>query len=156
ASIGTSIDGKLATATFRWMPAEPGDYSIGFVAKNGGAKAPVRTYLIHVAPKYPYAYRLSDDKVGYWAGVLQPAVVHKTPSKTAPAVTKLELRTEDANTHNIVLVLEALEKKPGDMWYRVRLPILPNNTTGWVQKSALGDLYKVDTHVYVDLKKLTI
>src|SRR5262249_30804762 len=116
ASIGTSVDGKLATATFNWLPSQPGDYSIGFVAKTGAASAPVRTYLIHVNPKYPYAYTLTDDTIGHWAAVLEPAVARKAPNPSAPAVTKLELRTEDANTQNIVLVLGALERSPSDVW----------------------------------------
>ncbi|MEY2430380.1 MAG: hypothetical protein QOC92_105, partial [Acidimicrobiaceae bacterium] len=37
-------------------------------------------------------------------------------------------------------------------WYHVRLAILPNNSTGWVPKKALGRLYTVHTHLYVDLK----
>ena len=32
----------------------------------------------------------------------------------------------------------------------MRLPILPNNSTGWVQARYLGDLYTVHTHLYVD------
>src|SRR5262249_45625496 len=69
ASIGTSVYGKLATATFRWLPAEPGDYSLGFIAKTGVATSPTRTYVIHVTPMYPYAYRLTDDKIAHWAAV---------------------------------------------------------------------------------------
>ena len=39
-----------------------------------------------------------------------------------------------------MLVLEGLDKSPQETWYRVRLPILPNNSTGWVPGSALGEL----------------
>ena len=37
----------------------------------------------------------------------------------------------------------------------MRLPILPNNSTGWVPRRALGDIYAVHTHLYVDREKLT-
>jgi lipoprotein-anchoring transpeptidase ErfK/SrfK len=36
----------------------------------------------------------------------------------------------------------------------VRLPILPNNTTGWVPRSALGGYRFVRTHLVVDLHSL--
>ena len=58
-------------------------------------------------------------------------------------------------TQNLVLVLGGVELDRRTTWYRVRLPILPNNSTGWVQRSALGDLYTVRTHLYVNLKTLT-
>jgi hypothetical protein len=156
ASIGTSAGDKLATATFRWVPAEPGDYSIGFVAKTGKATAPVRTYLIHVTPKFPYTFTLTDDKLAHWAPVVhRTTVVHKAPSASSPVVTKLDSVTSDTKTRNIVLVLEGLDKSPSESWYRVRLPILPNNTVGWIRSGDLGDLYEVNTHLYVDTEKLT-
>src|SRR5262249_48043837 len=62
ASIGSTSHGKRATATFSWLPSTIGEYSLAFVAKGGGATAPVRTYVIHVNPRFPYSYRLTDDK----------------------------------------------------------------------------------------------
>ena len=156
ASIGTSIDGKRATATFRWLPAEPGDYSIGFVAKTGVSKAPVRTYLIRVSPRYPYAFKLTDDKIAHWAPLVhRTTVVHAAPNASSRVVSNLDLKTTDMQTTNIVLVLDGLERSRTESWYRVRLPILPNNSTGWVKASDLGDLYEVDTHLYVNTKTLT-
>ena len=156
ASIGTSIDGKQATATFRWVPAEPGQFTIGFVARTGGSTAPVRTYVINVSPKYPYAYRLTDDKIARWAAVVHATtVVHASPSASSPVVTKLDAVTSDMKTRNIVLVLDGLDRNPGQTWYHVRLPILPNNTKGWIRSADLGDLYEVDTHLYVDTEHLT-
>ena len=42
----------------------------------------------------------------------------------------------------------------GRSWVRVRLPILPNNTTGWVPRSALGGVVPTDTRLVVDLERL--
>ena len=156
ASIGSSNKGRTTRATFRWLPLKPGDYSIGFVAKAGaGASAPVRTYLIRVNPKYPHSYRLTDERTAHWAPMLEPALVRSQPKRTARVVTRLDTTTPD-ETRNLVLVLEGLDKSPQETWYRVRLPILPNNSTGWVPGSALGGLVKVNTHVYVDRAKLTL
>jgi hypothetical protein len=58
-------------------------------------------------------------------------------------------------TQNIVLVLASVEVAPGQTWYEVRLPILPNNSTGWVPRDAVGNLYTVHTHLYVDRERFT-
>ena len=102
----------------------------------------------------PHRFGLTDATVARWAGVMRPALVHRSPSDAAPAVTRLETTTTDG-TANIVLVLAGVELKGDQTWYRIRLPILPNNTTGWVRKSALGDLYTVDTHLYINRSALT-
>ncbi len=155
ASIGSSMHGNVARATFRWRPSAPGEYSIGFVARSGaGASAPIRTYVIRVNPTYPQRYQLTDRKLGHWAAVLKRAVVRAQPKASARVVTRLELRTSD-NTQNVVLVLDGLDKSTHETWYRIRLPILPNNSTGWVPRRALGDLFKVNTHLYIDREKLT-
>jgi hypothetical protein len=153
--VGSSSNGGKATATFRWRPEEPGDYTLGFVARTGGASAPVRTYLIRVSPTYPYAYPLTDAKIAHWAPLVRDAVVRSAPRPSAKVVTKLGMNTNDLETRQIVLVLDGLDKTRGDTWYHVRLPILPNNSTGWVKARDLGDLYAVDTHLYIDRGKLT-
>jgi hypothetical protein len=148
----SSSAGKVARATFRWVPAQAGDFAIQFAAvTNHGVSAPKLTYLIHVNPK---AYTLTDAKIAHWAAVLKPAVVRVQPSASARAVTTLETTTTD-NTQNIVLVLNGIDLSSKETWYRVRLPILPNNSTGWVSSAALGGLYTVHTHLYVDLAKET-
>jgi lipoprotein-anchoring transpeptidase ErfK/SrfK len=58
-------------------------------------------------------------------------------------------------TQNIVLVLASVDVAPGQTWYEVRLPILPNDSTGWVPRDALGNLYEVRTHLYVNRETFT-
>jgi lipoprotein-anchoring transpeptidase ErfK/SrfK len=150
AEVSSSV-GKVAHATFRWVPLKGGDYTIQFAASNDqGASAPKRTYTIHVNAK---AYALTDQKIGKWAVVLKPAVVRAQPKLAAHAVTTLETTTTD-ETQNVVLVLDGIDVSPRETWYRVRLPILPNNVTGWVPSTALGQLYTVHTHLYIDRAKL--
>jgi L,D-transpeptidase-like protein len=155
-----SADGSTATATFTWLPTQAGDYTVQFTASLVGVNdvAPTLTYVIHVAPKvvkdrYPRSYKLSDEKVARWAAVLRAAVVRAQPRASARKVTTLETWTTD-DTQNIVLVLKAIAVSPRLTWYRVRLPILPNNSTGWVQSRYLGPLFAVHTHLYVDRARL--
>ena len=40
------------------------------------------------------------------------------------------------------------------MWVKARLPVLPNNTTGWVPRGALGGYVAVRTRLIVDSERL--
>jgi hypothetical protein len=86
--------------------------------------------------------------------VLKPVLARTKPSASAHQIATLQTMTGDG-TQNIVLVLDGVDVGENQTWYRVRLPILPNNTTGWVQARYLGDLYKVRTHLYIDRKHFT-
>jgi lipoprotein-anchoring transpeptidase ErfK/SrfK len=143
----SSIAGSVATATFRWTPSYGGDFTIGFAASIHGHKAVgTRTYTIHVTP---HVVSLTNAKVAHWAAVLQPTVARSAPRDVAHAVTTLDTVTTD-NTQNDVLVLGSISFGPTETWYHVRLPILPNNSTGWVPSTGLSALYAVYTHLYVD------
>jgi hypothetical protein len=74
------------------------------------------------------------------------------PSPTAPSVGVLQPTTTDGTT-NIVLVL-AETSRPDGLWSRVRLAELPNNSTGWVPRAALGGYQFVHTHLVVDRARL--
>ena len=132
-----SSDGVAARATFKWKPDLAGDYTVKFTATQVGTTvvAPTLTYLIHVKGivlHYPLTTKLTTDKTAHWAQVLSRAPVYSQPKASSRQVTKLDTMTTDG-THNIVLVLSQTDVADDETWYRVRLPILPNNSTGWVQ-----------------------
>jgi hypothetical protein len=86
----------------------------------------------------------------WWATVASPAAVGRTPGGTTVAT--LGTSTPEGTT-NLVLALGST--RHGDVeWVHVRLPVLPNNTTGWVPRSALGGYHFVTTHLVVDLRRL--
>ncbi len=158
ATVSNYADNGKSRAVFRWRPTEAGDYMLEFVASTGpGASAPPLTYLIRVNPniRYPHSYTLTDAKIGHWAKVLRRTVVRSQPRSSARAVTTLDLLTPD-DTQDLVLVLDGVDQSTTKTWYRIRLAILPNNSTGWVPKEALGDLVTVTTHVYIDRANYTI
>jgi hypothetical protein len=153
-------DGSTAAGTFTWIPRRAGDYTVQFTASLVGVNdvAPTLTYVIHVAPKvakasYPRSYKLSDEDVAHWAAVLRATVVRAQPRASARKVTMLDSWTTD-DTQNIVVILKAIAVSSRLTWYQVRLPILPNNSTGWVQSRYLGPLFAVHTHLYVDRGRL--
>ncbi len=106
---------------------------------------------------FPHLATLTNAKIGHWAPVVRSVGAHFKPSASSYVVTKLPLATSDG-TQNVVLILSEDDLSPSQVWYKVRLPILPNNSTGWVQKSALGNVYLVHTHIYVnrETQRLTL
>ena len=65
---------------------------------------------------------------------------------------RLDLLTPEG-TSNLVSVVEE-KVVDGARWLRVRMPVLPNNTTGWVPRGSLGGLVPVDTRLVIDLQRL--
>jgi lipoprotein-anchoring transpeptidase ErfK/SrfK len=87
-----------------------------------------------------------------WAPVARTVVARAAPRADGRPIARLELQTPEG-TSNLVSVVAATVRD-GSRWLRVRLPVLPNNTTGWVPRSALGGLVPVDTRLVVDLERL--
>ena len=99
--------------------------------------------------------RLLDrsETVYRWAPVVRTTKARRSPSASAPVVATVGTRTPE-DTTNIVLVL-GHRSVHGALWVRARLAVLPNNTTGWLPRSALGGYQFVHTHLVVDLERLT-
>jgi hypothetical protein len=76
------------------------------------------------------------------------------PSPNADVVARLETRTPEG-TPNIVLVLKRGRDAAGGLWVHVRLPVLPNERTGWIPREVLGGYGVVRTRLEVDLRQLT-
>lgn len=103
---------------------------------------------------YPRTIKLTDDKVAHWAVLMRRAVVRSKPSLAGRIVTILPTGTTDG-TQNDVLVLARVDISPRQSWYRARLPILPNNKVGYIQKRDLSALFTVHTHLYVNRGSMT-
>jgi hypothetical protein len=93
--------------------------------------------------------------VSRWAFVLKPVVARAAPDPGADAVARLRLRTQDG-TNELVMALQRVSDASGRRWVRVRLPILPNGSTGWVPQEALGGFHRVHTWLRVDTKRLRV
>jgi hypothetical protein len=102
----------------------------------------------------PVELRDSSSHVSYWATVVKPVAVRETPRLGGRIVARLETRTPE-DTSNIVLVLRRAKDASGRLWVHVRLPVLPNDTTGWVTREALGVYGAVRTRLLVDLERFT-
>jgi hypothetical protein len=104
----------------------------------------------------PRVERLEQPgKLSYHAFVEQRAQARIRPDASAPVVTRLRLRTED-RTDELVLVVARSIDESGTSWLKVRLPVRPNNTTGWVPETALGPLQPSRKWLYIDRDRLRI
>jgi lipoprotein-anchoring transpeptidase ErfK/SrfK len=69
-------------------------------------------------------------------------------------VARISTRTPEGTT-NIVQVLGRTEDRDGRLWVRAGLATLPNGSTGWVRRDALGGYGSVNTRLVVSLSRLT-
>ena len=100
------------------------------------------------------AHRLGSTRnLSHWAPIRRVTTARSGPRAGAPAVETLGLRTPEG-TRNAVAVLARVQDDRGRVWVRVVLPMLPNGTTGWVRRGALGGYQTVRTRLDVDLARL--
>jgi len=93
-------------------------------------------------------------KESFFAYVNRAEVARTEPSPTAKKVAKLTLKTPE-KTDDLVFVLDRTEVD-GEEWLRVRLPVRPNNTTGWVPADALSSLQPLNTWLKISTKTFKI
>jgi hypothetical protein len=105
------------------------------------------------APSTPVLLPASD-KLARWAFVHFAVPARSEPRTDAHVVATVAKRTPEG-TSNIVLVLGRKTDQTGRLWILIRLPVLPNNLTAWIPRSALGGYGVVRTHLVVVLKRLT-
>ncbi len=96
-----------------------------------------------------------DEAAGAWAPVARAAAVRVAPRASAPVVAEIAATTPEG-TRNIVALDDEAGSRAAPGWVRVRPAALPNGTTGWVPRSALGGYGVVDTRLVVDLGAQTI
>ncbi len=72
-------------------------------------------------------------KTSYFAFVDKATTARAEPDATAKTVAKVSTRSP-VGTDNLVFVLDRTTVGDQD-WLRVRLPVRPNGTTGWVPAS---------------------
>ena len=88
------------------------------------------------------------DNLWRWATVGRAATARSAPAAGAPVVARLRRETPEHTPEAVPLL--ARRVVGGRLWVRVRLPVLPNGTTGWVRRSALGGYETVRTHLVID------
>lgn len=104
------------------------------------------------ALEVPKPEPLRDKNVSLWSFVHRATTARRTPSRAGAAVARLATTTPEG-TANTLLVLGRARDTAGRVWVRARLPVLPNGTTGWVPRRALGGYRSVHTRLVVNLRR---
>jgi len=84
-----------------------------------------------------------------WTVVRRSTVAHADPAARSAVVARLSTTTPDG-TADVLTVLRARTGAEGRLWVEVRLPVLPNDSVGWVPRRSLGGYETVNTHLIVD------
>lgn len=96
----------------------------------------------------PRRVRLSNERtLSRWAQLQRPTEAEATPE--GRGITRLPTQTPEG-AGAILLALEQRRLPDGTTWVRVRLPILPNNSTGWIDRDTLGPFHIVHTDLVVN------
>src|SRR5688572_7136812 len=102
-----------------------------------------------------YAAKVENlEKLGresYFAYVEQKVAAKAEAKDSAKTVGRLTTKTGEG-TDDLVLVLARTTDDDDQAWLKVRLPIRPNGTTGWVREEALSSLQPVDTWLKISTK----
>jgi lipoprotein-anchoring transpeptidase ErfK/SrfK len=122
--------------------------------ESGSASVQAREPAAPPEPAFavPAPAPLRESAVSFWAPVRRPALARAAPSIGARVVARLGPRTPEG-TANVVLVI-GRRKSAGKLWVRVRLAVLPNGSTGWVERAALGGYGVVRARLVVQLGRL--
>ena len=136
AAVAAVIESGASLGSSAPQPAAP-------PADAGALPVPVRPAFTPGPPR-----RLGSlAHLSLWAPVSRSVTVRTSPAEQAPAVARLSPRTPEG-TRNVVAVLR---RRRG--WVRVALAILPNGSTGWVPRTALGGYGALRTRLDVDLTR---
>ena len=132
------------TALLLWPATDPAP------APPGGAlPAPPASALDVRAP-----VRLErDPHLAMWAAVERRVTARAAPGR-GKRVARLRTVTPEG-TDNLALVRRRTRDRRGRVWVEARLPVLPNGTTGWLPRAALGGYRLVRTHLVVNRRSST-
>jgi hypothetical protein len=90
-----------------------------------------------------------------WAHVALIAPVRRRPSASSPPVGRLHWDTEDG-VPEVYLLLRAHWDAAGREWVRLRIPMRPNGSTGWVRRRDLGAVHLTHALITVDRARLRL
>jgi hypothetical protein len=141
-----------ARSVFRWRPTlrQMGEWKLVFRASDGSSSAPRLAFRVHVGRTAARAFGLSDvNGRSQTATLLRVVNARARPSDSARVVARLRKLTPEHVPHVVYLLGGKIDAQ-GRYWLRVRLPILPNGSSGWIPRDVVDQFRSVDTHLVID------
>jgi lipoprotein-anchoring transpeptidase ErfK/SrfK len=132
--------------------------AVGEAGESGGSERPAPARAIP-AERYaaalaiPVPRRLADEPdLTRWAHLRRATAARVRPRPNGRVVARVSRRTPEG-TVTAVPVTGRRRDADGRLWLRIALPVLPNGTSGWVPRRALGG-YEISRHrLVVDLAR---
>jgi lipoprotein-anchoring transpeptidase ErfK/SrfK len=151
-----ALAGALAGAAIATAAAAVALPGSGPAGVGPGGEPAARTLPAPVVPAFrpgaPHGLGSRRD-LAHWAPVRRATIARAAPDPAAAVVAAVSATTPEG-TDNALAVLAHRAGANGARWVRVRLAVLPNGTTGWVPRSALGGYETVHTRLDVDVDHL--
>lgn len=97
---------------------------------------------------------LGDKQTTLWAHAETRSWVRTEANDDAQRIVRLRYDTEDG-LPEIYVALQTFTDAAGGVWVKVRLPMRPNGTRGWVRREALGVFQRVHTKLVISRARLT-
>jgi hypothetical protein len=147
-----------AQVVLRWRPSakQLGDWTLHFHAVAGSATAPPLAVYVHVGRRDARTFRLSSLSGRSQSATLVRSVnALARPTGSARILSRLRAQTPEGVPH-VVYLLAGTIGSDGRYWLRVRLPILPNGSSGWIPRYAVRSFSAVDTHLVIDRSRFRI
>jgi L,D-transpeptidase catalytic domain len=95
-------------------------------------------------------FRLSSARgTSQNATLLHSVAALAQPDPRARVVARLRAATPEHVPHVVYLLGGRIDWQ-GRYWLRVQLPKLPNGSSGWIPREAVGPFRQVDTHLVID------
>jgi L,D-transpeptidase catalytic domain len=141
-----------ARTVFRWRPTvkQLGEWKLVFNAAAQSAFAPSIPLRVHVGRRATPSFRLSNVRGrSQTATLLGNVAARARPSRSARVVARLRAVTPEHVQHVVYLLGGRIDRR-GRYWLRVQLPILPNGSSGWIPREAVGSFGSVETHLVID------
>jgi lipoprotein-anchoring transpeptidase ErfK/SrfK len=150
-ALAVALSAAAGATSFAQAPAGT---STGPAAGVGDSAQPAVTPGDALKKDPPGQMALSNESTTTrWAYAIARGTAFSTPSKRSHRVGRLRYLTEDGFPE-VYIVLSSWKDANHTQWLHVRLPQRPNNVTGWVVRSAVGDFHIVHTELVVDKRKL--
>jgi L,D-transpeptidase catalytic domain len=156
----THLIGAVAVASLLIAGDGFGDRRNTAILTGPAANTAMLTGLVALPSSPPPALKVelperlrSPSFVARWTIVRRAAPARTRPEADAPAITTLAKRSPDGMP-NALQVLRSRSDTAGRLWVEVRLPVLPNDRVGWVERRMLGGYQTVNTQLLVDRARL--
>lgn len=98
--------------------------------------------------------KLSDERRrSRWAYVVSGVWARDAPDPNGKPIKRLTQYVPDTGSRELVLLLSQRTLPDGAVWVKVRLPMRPNNTTGWIPRHSLGGFRTVTKRLVINRRR---